>query len=350
ISMPNRHVRLKLFVISSLLLGALTAPSVLAKDTFKAKFRGDLFFDYTDNLFRLDDVELDEFDNFQDPGERFYNMETPEDVIVRLRLRGDLSWRLAKKRKLRLALLGSYIGHASNSISDFPRFAATLSGDITKRDQLYGGVEVIYDRFWKNLRVGDTDIFAPAIYSQVDLRIGYVREIKKRWNVAIEYLHRIREYDPPLEVRDRDGDYLTGSTAYRLAKKVAGETVVDVGNVVTGTQVVFPGILIDRSYVQAVIEQNFSFKLSGRSVLDLGVQYRQRRFTTDEQADTARYDRVDPRWRVGAVWGYEVTKSLTLELRARHTNADSDRVDPTANVDQLGYTESRFGFGIRLKF
>jgi len=331
------------------LLIALTAPSIAAKDSFKANFRGDLFFDYTDNLFRLDDVELSEFDTLQDPGQRFYDMESPEDVIVRLRLRGDFSWRLGKKRKLRLSVLGSYYGHASNTISDYPRFGAELSGDVTKRDRLYAGVDVIYDRFWKNLRIANTTLFAPAIYDQADLRIGYVREIKKRWSFALEYRHRIRQYEPPLEVRDRDGDYLTGSTAYRVAKKVRGETIVEVGNVVTDTQVV-SGILVDRSYLEALIEQNFSFKLSKRTALDLGVQYRQRDFTTDEQEDVARYDRVDPRWRVAGVFGWEVVKNLTLEARARHTVADSERVDPTADSDQLGYTESRFGLGVRYKF
>jgi hypothetical protein len=341
-----RHGLLAALIV---LVCGLAVPSVSAKGTFKAKFRGDLFFDYTDNLFRLDDVEIDEFDNLQDPGERFYNMESPEDVIVRLRLRGDLSWRVGKKRKVSLALLGAYYGHARNSISDYPVFAATLSGDLTKKDNLYAGVDVIYDRFWKNLKVADTGLFAPAIYDQVDLRLGYVRQIKKRWDVAFEYRHRIREYAPPLEVRDREGDYLTGSTTYRVVKRLVGETIVDYGNVVTDTQVV-DGILEDRSYVQALLEQNFSFKLSKRSYLDLGVQYRQRRYTTDVEEDLARYDRVDPRWRLAAVYGYELTKKLDIETRLRQTNADSERIDPTADSDQLGYTETRFGVGLRYRF
>ena len=349
VHMPNQFSRLRLITVLLPILCALTLSSVAAKDGFKAKFRGDLFFDYTDNLFRLDDVEISEFDTLQDPGERFYDMESPEDVIVRLRLRGDLSWKLGKKRKLRLALLGGFYGHARNSISDYPIFAATLSGDLTKKDRLYGGVDMIYDRFWKNLRVSDTSVFAPAIYDQVKLRLGYVRKIKKRWNVAIEYRHMFRQYDPPLEVRDRDGDYLTGSTAYRVVKKVAGETIVEVGNVVTDTEVV-QGVVIDRSYLQALVEQNFSFKLSKRSNLDLGVQYRQRDFTTDQELDVARYDRVDPRWRLAAVYGYGLTKKLDLEFRGRYTKADSDRIDPTADSDQLGYTETRMGIGVRYKF
>ena len=346
---PSPSPRPRLFAVLLPLVCALALSTVAAKDSFKGKFRGDLFFDYTDNLFRLDDVELAEFDTLQDPGQRFYDMESPEDVIIRLRLRGDLSWRLGKKRKLRLALLGSYYGHARNTISDYPLFAATLSGDLTKKDRLYGGVDIIYDRFWKNLRVGDTSLFAPAIYDQADLRLGYVRQIKKRWDVAFEYRHRVRQYDPPLEVRDRQGDYLTGSTSYRVVKKVRGETIVEGGNVVTDTQVI-QGVLIDRSYLEALIEQNFSFKTSKRSNVDLGVQYRQRRFTTDQEQDLARYDRVDPRWRVAAVFGYGVLKQLDVEVRARYTYADSDRIDPTADSDQLGYTETRFGFGVRYKF
>jgi hypothetical protein len=85
-------------------------------------------------------------------------------------------------------------------------------------------------------------------------------------------------------------------------------------------------------------------------VLDLGVQFRQRDFTTDEQQDVARYRRVDRRWRAAAVWGYDVTKAFTVEVRARYTDQDWDRIDPTADSDQLGYTESRFGVGVRCKF
>ena len=129
----------------------------------------------------------------------------------------------------------------------------------------------------------------------------------------------------------------------------AGETILEAGNVITETQVI-DGVLVDRSYLQGLVEQSFFFKLSKRSNLDLGVQYRQRRFTTDEQEDVARYERVDPRWRLAAVYSYELTKRWDIEARARYTDQDSDRNDPTANVDQLGYTESRVGVGVRYKF
>ena len=74
VHIPNQFSRLRLIAVLLPILCALTLSGVAAKDGFKAKFRGDLFFDYTDNLFRLDDVEISEFDTLQDPGERFYGL------------------------------------------------------------------------------------------------------------------------------------------------------------------------------------------------------------------------------------------------------------------------------------
>ena len=161
------QVRAVSFVLAAALAVVVLAsgtPAVAAKDNFKIRFLGDLFTDYTDNLYRLSDEELREFDDLQAPGQRFFNMPSSDDVIIRLRLRGDFDWRIAKKRKVRLMLRGSYYGHGTNTIADYPRFEIALSGDLTKRDNLYGGVDLIYDRFWKNLRVATTRLFAPGIY------------------------------------------------------------------------------------------------------------------------------------------------------------------------------------------
>lgn len=329
---------------------ACSAPALAEKKNFKAGFRGDLVFDYTDNLYRLSDAELAEFENLQDPGQRFFNMPSPDDVIARLRLRGDFDWKVAKKRQVRLMLRGTYYGHAENDIRDYPRFEMALSGDVTKKDMLYGSIDLIFDRYWKNLRVAATRLFVPGIYDQGDARLGYVRQLKKRWTLGLEYRYRKRTYEPPLGARDRDGNYLAVSTDYRIAKRFDGGTVLQYGSVTTNT-VTLPssGILVDRSYDEGLVAQRFKIGFSKHVFLDLALEYRRRNFTTDEIEDVARYDRVDNRWRSGLALNWEVMRDLLLEARFRYTDNDSDRIDPTADSDQLGYTETRYGFGIRYR-
>lgn len=329
---------------------AFTAPVHAEKKKFKAGFRGDLVFDYTDNLYRLSDDELAEFENLQDPGERFFNMPSSDDVIARLRLRGDFDWKVAKKRKVRLMLRGTYYKHQENDIRDYPRFEVALSGDLTKKDALYGSIDLIHDRFWKNLRVAATGLFVPGIYDQGDARLGYVRQLKKRWTLGLEYRYRKRTYEPPLGARDRDGNYLAVSTDYRIAKRFDGGTVLQYGSVTTNT-VTLPtsGIFVDRSYDEGLLAQRFKIGFSKHVFLDLALEYRRRNFTTDEIQDVARYDRVDSRWRSGFALNWEVIRNLLLEARFRYTDNDSDRIDPTADSDQLGYTETRYGFGIRYR-
>jgi len=313
------------------------------------EFRGDLFFAHTDNLYRLSEEELENFDDLQASGERFFEMDSSDDIVIRLRLRGDFDWRLAKKRKLRLMLRGSYYGHRENDVADYPRFEAVLHGDVTKRDTLYGGLDLIYDRFWKNLRVGATGFFAPGIYDQTDVHFGYVRQIDKHWTARAELLHRVRRYEPPLQVRDRDGNYVAGSTDYRIAHGFTGSTKIQLGDMQTETETVTSGILIDRSYREALVAQKLELELSKRDHVDLALQFRRRDFSTDEAQDVSRFDREDERWRAGLVYGHELRKGLILEGRLRYTDNDSVRIDSSADSDQLGYTEIRWAVGLRYR-
>ena len=329
-------------IVACVLLAS--SPTVAAKDRFDFGLRSDLALDYTDNLYRLSDDELAAFDDLQGPTERFFDMSRSDDVIARFGLRGDLDWRLAKKRKVRLRLKGTYYGHAENTIADYPRLEVTLSGDVTKKDKLYGGVDLIYDRFWKNLRVATTGVFAPAVYDQIDARVGYKRDLRKRWTAGLEYRHRTRTYEAPLGARDRDGDYLLGSTGYRVAHGVRGTSALQYGDVTTET-IVLPvsGILVDRSYQEWLAAQAFDFRLSKRVDLGLALQFRQRDYSTDDTRDEARFERVDRRVRAAVSLALELSRAWMLETRYRYTDNDSDRIDPTADSDQLGYTEHRFG-------
>jgi hypothetical protein len=332
-----------------LLVSLAGIPASSAKDKFKSRIRGSLLSEYTDNLFHLSDEELAEFDDLQDPGEQFFNMESPEDIVTRLRVAADLSWKIEKKRRIGLVIRASYYAHARNSISDFPRLDAQFGYDITKKDQLYLGVNVIVDRFWKNYKVSNTSVFAPAVYDQGMGRIGYLRDIGKHWNVGVEYRRQDRQYDPPLESRDRTGNYLAAYTSYDISKKIEGGTEAHYGDIDTGVEIdnMVPE---DRSYTETSVRQDFGFGFGKRTGLDLTLQYRQRNASTPFEQDLARFDRVDRRYRAGIVFGWEVTRNLLLRANAVYTRNDSDRIDPTILTDEVGYTESVFGLGLRYTF
>ena len=337
----------RLFLLFSVLL--LIGLPVEAKDKFKARYRVSAVSEYTDNLFHLSNDELDEFDMKQDPGEQFFDMDGTDDVVTRLRLRIDLSWKVAKKRDFELMLRGSYYTHVQNKISNYPRLDLGFRYDITRVDLLYGGIDVIVDRFWKNYKIADSIEFAPAIYDQAVATIGYARDLNKRWVAGVEYRHRRRDYEPPLESRDRDGNYLVGYTTYDMSRWSTGETIAHYGDIDTPTELDF-GIPEDRSYTELLGEQNFRFWLSLRTFLDLHLQYRQRNASTPFKEDLARYNRVDRRYRVQIAVGAELLKGLVLQGRVGYTLNESDRIDPSIITDEVGYNEATAGIGLRYQF
>ena len=309
-------------------------------------FGGDLRTDYTDNFYRLTDEQIADFNQEQAGGERFFNMDDAEDLVTRVRLRGDLDWRLDKKRKLRLSLRGSYIFHLNNDIADYPRLESWVRWDVTKADELYGRIEAVFDRFRKNYREPSTTVFVPAVHDELDATIGYSRKVSKRLRVGGELLHLDRKFDEPLASRDRTGDYLRVFTTYGKAKAVKGETSLEVGRVDFDPVLDF-GVVVDRSYDQLRIDQEFRFKLRAKSWLQALVQYRFRSAKTNNPLDEARFDREDTRWRAELSVGKKLRKGLLLEGRVRFTDNDSERLDPTIEADEIGYQEARVGVGLR---
>lgn len=334
------------FLTALLTVGLACFPAVAAKKKFKVGFQGSVSSEFTDNLFHLSDDQLDEFDNEQGPGEQYFDMDDPEDIVTRLRLRANLDWRMDKRRDFRVILRGSYYAHARNSVSDYPRMNVELRHDLTSDDRLYGGVDVVLDRFWKNYRVSNTLSFAPASYDQTVIRLGYERRIHKDWSMGSEYRIQNRDYDAPLASRDRDGDYLVVFTTYELAKRVGGATSIHYGDVATPVEV-DNGIPEDRSYTEWFAEQSFRFKPAKKTRLELALQFRQRNSATDFSQDLARFDRVDRRSRVSLAAKRELGKRLSLEAHATYTNNDSDRIDPAIQTDEVGYDETSFGIGLR---
>jgi hypothetical protein len=315
-------------------------------------FRGELSAQYTDNLFHYSDERLDDFDDEKGSNERFDDLEEPWDVITRLRLGMSYTHELGKKRNLKLSLDGSHYLHQQNDIADYSVLGAEIRVDVTRKNRLTSGVEYTPDRFKKNYldrRDGLSPVYGPAEYEQLDLAFGYERRFTKSFSGGLVYRMRDRSYNDSFEDRDQDGDYAAAYASYRLTKRVDGMTELSVGQVDTGLGEDL-GVPIDRSYDQTMLAQEFEIKSRGGVRFGLAAEYRRREFTTDEKADTARFDRTDDRLRARLKAEIPLGDVFSLTLRAGWTDNDSLREEAGTEPDETGYEEIEGGLGLKVRF
>jgi hypothetical protein len=335
---------------------AVTASAVLLPTTAagegKLRLRGDLYSEYTDNLFHYSDRLLDAFGSTNGPGERFDDIDETEDVVTRVRLRSDYTRKLGKRRDLRFFLDGAWFAHLDNDIADYGEVATGFEVDLTKRDHLELALEAAIDRFKKNYREVDSSVFSEASYDQTDVALGYSRRIgkrKRRLSTGAELRWRDRRYNETFESRDQDGIYLDLHTGYRLSKRVDGTTAVGFGDVEIDT-VLDRGIPVDRSYEQVRLSQAFDVNLKRRVDVRVALDVRQRDYQTDEVTDLARNGREDERFRFRFHLSKGFKNDLTFHLRAAYLDNDSDRQDPTLETDETGYDETTVGIGLEYRF
>ena len=160
---------------------------------------------YTSNLYRVTEKQEDQFDSKDDPGERFFDMEGPEDFVTRPGADLNWKWDVAKKRDLEFSLGADYYVHARNTIADYLRLQTNLAYDLTRDDRVGLGFEFLPDRFKRNLSLQDpgsgNKIFDRADYQQMSVAPRYSHDWNKDLSTGIEYEYSDREYDSPFENR-----------------------------------------------------------------------------------------------------------------------------------------------------
>ncbi len=328
---------------------ALGGSADAAKRGFEIRISGSLLAEYTDNQFRLSDEDQEDFPTDRAPGEQFFAMKETSDLVSRLRVKSDLTWRMANKRKLGVLLQATYYAHLENAVSDYPRFDAEIDYRFGKVHRLYGGIDRRVDRFWKNYVITGTSTFGPAVYDQSVFHTGYTRRVGKRGRGGIEVRHLQRDYDAPFSDRDREGDYVTLHARYPIAGRLDGQTSVQAGEIevaVDGT-----GLTpIDRSFDERLLEQLFLVNLRKKQELELLLQYREREYTTPFPTDLGRFGRTDERMRIKLGYSKRLTKKLTLRGHATYTDNASQRLDPAVETDEVGYEEAVAGIGLGYTF
>lgn len=333
------------------LLGSLLAtPGACAeKDDSRFRVRGDLLSEYTDNLFHYSEQRVDEFDDRDDEGDRYFGLESPSDVVTRLRVRLDYRWNLREKQDLKVFLNASHFDHARNGIADYEEVSTGVEIDMAKRDRVEVALEHTFDRFKKNLKIASSDQFDAAFYDQTDALIGYTRRLGKEWYAGLDYAVSSRRFNAPFQGRDFDGDYLRLRTSYALGRSIDSDTSFSYGEIDSATEM-DDGILIDRSYDEMDLSQAFDFRLGQGFHIGLDLELRRRDYTTDVEEDTGRHDRQDDYWRTGAEIGREWKNGLTLALRGEILDNDSDRIDPDVETDETGYRETIVGIDVGYRF
>lgn len=305
----------------------------------------------TDNLYRVDDDEKDEFDSEDGPDEQFHDMEGPEDVVVRPGIALDWKWKIAKKRKFTVSLDADYTFHALNSIADYWKYKSELTYDWTRKDEI--GIEARYipDRFRKNLSFDDggTKVYRAAYYRQVDFTPWYVRKLNKDWQAGGEYKFSRRTYDSPFGYRDWDRHTGSVFTSYVLWDRLKITADAGASTTIVDKSQEF-GVKVDRSHDDLLFGLKVDIDFPHKWEAKIGSEYRFRDYSSDEPEDDSHYEQSDERLVFEAELGKWIGKNLFMALETYYTHKISSGEGSLIESEEPVYNELRAGVSINWKF
>ncbi len=301
---------------------------------------------YTSNLYHESEKHMDQFDTKNGPGERFHNMEGPDDFVTIPGIGLTWKWDLGKKRDLKASFDADYSIHARNAIANYLQLSGSLDYDLTRRDTVGVGVDFIPERFWKNLSLEDPitheKTFAEARYQKLKVAPHYMHDWNKDWSTGVEYEYGTRDYEDPFHNRDRRGHTVMGLVEYNGFKGIGINFAGGYNTTKTPTGIEF-GIPVDRSFNEVILGGAIHFNLPGPWKAKIGTEYHIRDYTTDVEEDTTYFDRRDNTWTIDGELGRKFGKSMYVALLAGYGHRTSNRSDPTVTADEVGYTEYRIG-------
>lgn len=324
-------------------------PDGEAKKATRLEAAGEASMTFSSNVFREQNRRVDDFDTKNDPGERFYDMNGPADLVTRLALEGGIAHKLGKKRKLEAVVGGEYYVHARNTIANYAQLIAELSYDLTRNTALEWKAGFVPRRFYKNyaarLDALGEKVFEPAYAMSLEV----AAEVEHRWSDwkgTAEYELLVRRFADPFGNRDRTGHDLDLELGRELSKNLTVGASAGAG-IGIAPGLLELGVVVDRSYWQAGGGAFAEADLRRGWGVEGEVGYRLRRYTTDVLMDDAHYGRVDNRIATEAGVEKELGDHWTLLFEAGWTEQLSDRSDPTVDTDEAGYRELFAGAGVR---
>lgn len=302
---------------------------------------------YSSNLYHIPKSRLDQFDTKTAPGERFYNMQGPGDLVTTVGLDGTWRYRLKKKQDLKVRLRTDYTLPMSNGLARYLDLGLRIEGELTRADRLSADFAFIPTRFKKNYShdVAGAAVFSRADYRQLSSELEFRHRFHKRLSAGIVYEFRVRRFDTPFENRDRTSHDVLGYTELGFGKKVDAGLAVGAGQANSPAGEEF-SVTVDRSF--RTIQGKVWVDVDLRKHWDLALygKFRVRNYLTKEIADLAHYNRSDPRVKLGLEATKRMSKSLRLTLGTDWVYSDSNREDPTLNTDEAGYRGVTVGLGL----
>jgi hypothetical protein len=318
-----------------------------------SRFGGQAFVrgQYTSNLYHAQERRLPQFETNNAAGQRFHRMRGPWDFATHIGLEGRYRLKLDKRRRFGASVGGSYALHARNPIADYLALWIRLRYDLTKRDSLHPEATFIPRRFRKNYHedgAGGSLPFVPAYYLQVYPQLAYRHDWSKAWSTDVVYRFRLRQFEEPMANHSEARHEVLLRARHRFSKRAELAVGGGVGLALTPDELEGGGFSVDRSYQLVRGAAQLAVRPLKRFETGLELEYRFKRFTTNEAADTARFERRDHRVGIGAYAEQGLGEHVDVEVGVEWLRNLTNRSDPGLDADAFDYEEVIAGVGLRL--
>ena len=320
----------------------------------KTSLSGEAKVKYTSNLYNLSDEKEELIDVENAPGERFFGMQGPEDLLYIIGGDATLRWKLKKKcyAKAFVGAKGTY--HQDNAIADYERVKGGASADVTRHDNLKLSAYAVSDRFKKNYE-SSKDHFEPATYDEDGVRLRYLRTINKDWVAGIAVSQSARTFNDPFSPRNRDSEAVVVYTELDVRKGVtlalgAGSLQAQTGvETIVKKKYSYPR---DRSFDQEHVEASVHLKCPQGWRASVGALFTTKEYTSSEPLDTLYNGRVDDIVKYAASLARKVRDNVAVVVEVSLTEKQSNRVDDGDSEDdeEVNYETAAFGAAVEITF
>lgn len=379
--------------------GAQSAPSTraAAKEGKPWKFssRFDLGAEYDNNVFLL---SASKKDNPGDPSSadvasgRYADMTNSSDVITTIVATFEAEGSGLAGRNITLAPSVSYDWYGRNSA----RSNATIGINVSQamphdgRLRLRGRLQPSY--FARNYLIDAVDgdasgsitaeerVYARGEYRDTDVQLDYRHRLAKATKnhpfgafLVVGGGFADRSNDAPFGARDLSGATGTARLQFDIGRRVELETMYDLGvlgssrsrQVVLVDETAFGEDLngngsfvdpdvrvtatVDRSRTEHVVGQRIGFEAGKDTDVDLTVDYRWRRFSSDERYDVANNGRRDRRGRYGMELTHRFTRAVRGVAGGRYSSQTLNRRTDLGGESEIDdYSKFVAHLGVRI--
>lgn len=321
--------------------GAETAPRFGVEASLGARF--------TSNLFHVQNRHLSLFETETGPGQRFFDMVGPADLLLEGEALGSVRFPFGERRHLRLELGAGFELPLFSTIAHRLELLFGAAFRIARRDRLELDVSIVPHAFRKNYEavVGGASLYRPGYYFEAAPALGYTHGFGRRFRLGLEYELTLRRFESPFDARDYDAHLVTLSGEVEPSKRIT--LGLDLGGEVRlGGPVLEFGETVDRSSLALLGAVRFEWHPGKRFSLELGFDLRVREFTTDQATDATYFDRTDVRLRAQAAMEIRLGEGFGLAAAFEWEQNLVNRIDFSS--DEADYLELEGSLSLSYEF